>query len=65
MATLIDAYIQQLTSIEKKVFEIAKQHLETSFNLEESIGFKKWHAEQAQQQAQQAQQAPSSNTNTS
>lgn len=41
----IDAYIQQLTTMEKKVLNIAKEHLETSFSLENSIGFKKWYKE--------------------
>ena len=38
----IEAYIQQLTEIDKKVMQIAKDHLETSFSLENSIGFQKW-----------------------
>ncbi len=33
------AYISQLTPMEKKVLEIAKSHLESSFSLEKSIGF--------------------------
>ena len=39
---LIDDYIQQLNEKEKIVFEIAKEHLGTSFNIEKSIGYKKW-----------------------
>lgn len=39
---LIDIYISQLNDIEKKVFTIAKEHLETSFSIEKSIGFKQW-----------------------
>jgi len=39
---LIDDYIQQLNEKEKIVFEIAKEHLGTSFNVEKSIGYKKW-----------------------
>ena len=39
---LIDDYIQQLSEKEKIVFEIAKEHLGTSFNIEKSIGYKKW-----------------------
>ncbi len=39
---LIDDYIQQLSDMEKIVFEIAKEHLGTSFNIEKSIGYKKW-----------------------
>ena len=38
----IDDYIQQLSDMEKIVFEIAKEHLGTSFNIEKSIGYKKW-----------------------
>ena len=40
--TTLDEYVRQLTDIEKKVYHIAKEHLETSFSLENSIGFKKW-----------------------
>jgi len=39
---LIDDYIQQLNEKEKIVFKIAKEHLGTSFNIEKSIGYKKW-----------------------
>ena len=39
---LIDDYIEQLSEKEKIVYEIAKQHLGTSFNIEKSIGYKKW-----------------------
>jgi len=39
---LIDKYISQLNDIEKKVLTIAKEHLETSFSIEKSIGFKQW-----------------------
>ena len=39
---LIDNYISQLNDIEKKVLIIAKEHLETSFSIEKSIGFKQW-----------------------
>jgi len=55
----INAYIAQLTPQEQKVLKIAQEHLESSFNLVKSIGFKEWQAQQntvAQQaQAQQAQ----------
>jgi len=44
----IDAYIKQLTPMEKKVLQIAREHLETSFSLENSIGFIKWQAAQQQ-----------------
>ena len=39
---LIDDYIQQLNEEEKIVLKIAKEHLGTSFNIEKSIGYKKW-----------------------
>ena len=39
---LIDKYISQLNDIEKKVLTIAQEHLETSFSIEKSIGFKQW-----------------------
>jgi hypothetical protein len=42
----IEAYIKQLTPIEKKVLQIATEHLETSFSLENSIGFCKWQSAQ-------------------
>jgi len=36
------AYMAQLSPMEKKVLEIAKSHLESSFSLEKSIGFQNW-----------------------
>jgi hypothetical protein len=39
------AYMAQLSPIEKKVLEIAKSHLESSFSLEKSIGFENWKKE--------------------
>jgi hypothetical protein len=39
---LINIYISQLNDIEKKVLTIAREHLETSFSIEKSIGFKQW-----------------------
>jgi len=38
----IQTYISQLSDIEKKVLSIAKDHLETSFSIEKSLGFKEW-----------------------
>ena len=35
-------YINQLSILEKKTLEIAKDHLQSSFSIEESIGFKEW-----------------------
>jgi hypothetical protein len=53
------AYIEQLTPQEQKVLKIAMEHLETSFNLTKSIGFKEWQAQQTQ--AQQKLEATSIN----
>ena len=38
----INDYIRQLSPQEKKVLEIAREHLETSFNIEKSIGYMGW-----------------------
>jgi hypothetical protein len=38
----IERYLQTLTDMEKKVFIIAKEHLESSFSIENSTGFIKW-----------------------
>lgn len=38
----IDAYIAQLSEMEKKVLNIATLHLESSFSLVKSIGFQEW-----------------------
>ncbi len=35
-------YLNQLTDIQKIAYSIAKEHLESSFDLEKSIGFKQW-----------------------
>ena len=42
----IEAYIAQLTAIELRVLNIAKTHLESSFNLAKSVGFIQWRKEQ-------------------
>ena len=36
------AYISQLDATQRKAFEIAKEHLKTSFNPYLSTGFKEW-----------------------
>tara|TARA_B100000424_G_scaffold250337_1_gene224955 strand:+ start:4813 stop:4989 length:177 start_codon:yes stop_codon:yes gene_type:complete len=36
---LIEKYIESLDEKEKKTLEIAKSHLESSFDIEKSIGF--------------------------
>lgn len=53
--TLEQLYIDQLSAMEKIVLKIAEEHLETSFSLKKSIGFKSWLAEQLQAQQKQAQ----------
>ena len=35
-------YINQLTPMELIVLKIAKEHLQTSFDLKKSIGYKTW-----------------------
>jgi len=39
---MIQSYIEQLTEKEKTVYLIAIQKLETSFDIEKSIGYKEW-----------------------
>jgi len=41
-SSMISQYIQQLSEIEKIAFQIAKNHLGSSFNIEKSIGFIEW-----------------------
>ena len=38
----IDEYIKQLDEKEKLVLKIAKENLESSFDIKKSIGFLKW-----------------------
>jgi hypothetical protein len=38
----IKKYIESLTAIELKAYEIAKTHLQSSFSIEKSIGFIEW-----------------------
>ena len=38
----INAYISQLNEQEKLVLEIAKEHLQSSFDITKSIGFQEW-----------------------
>jgi hypothetical protein len=42
---LVLEYISQFGEKEKKAYEIAKDHLGTSFNIKKSIGFKEWKKE--------------------
>jgi len=43
-----ERYIAQLTPMERKTLEIARQHLESSFSLEQSIGYQEWLKKQQQ-----------------
>lgn len=40
-----EEFLKQLTPKEKKTYQIAKEHLGSSFSLEKCIGFQKWLAE--------------------
>ena len=41
-AEYISLYIEQMSPQEKLVLKIAIEHLESSFDIEKSIGFKEW-----------------------
>ena len=40
-----ESFLKQLTPKEKKTYQIAKEHLGSSFSLEKCIGFQKWFME--------------------
>lgn len=42
LVTLMEEYLQTLSEKEMKSYEIAKEHLGSSFQLEKSVGFLKW-----------------------
>ena len=42
MPDLVAEYIKTLSEKDKIVFELAKKHLGSSFNIKKSIGYKKW-----------------------
>lgn len=44
----LDEYVAQLTPQEQIVLKIAQEHLESSFDLVRSIGFKVWFAKKQQ-----------------
>ena len=46
MSTQVAKYIAQLSDVEERILKIAQDHLETSFNIKKSIGFKEWLAAQ-------------------
>lgn len=39
---MIEKYMNQLNDIHKQAMSIAKDHLETSFDITKSNGYKKW-----------------------
>ena len=47
--SVFQSYLAQLTPMETIVLNIAKSHLESSFSLEQSIGFQTWLKTQQQQ----------------
>ena len=40
--TWIEEYLNQLNEKQQKAFEIAKDHLKTSFSIKKSIGYQEW-----------------------
>ena len=50
---IFTAYIEQLSPREKHVLKIAQEHLETSFSIEKSIGFKQWYEAQRSKEIQE------------
>lgn len=44
--TLVEQYIAQMSPLQMQAFEIARSHLNTSFSIVKSNGFKQWIAEQ-------------------
>lgn len=42
-----ERYIETFTDKEQKAYEIAQDHLQSSFNLTKSLGFVKWKNEQS------------------
>ena len=56
--SVFQSYLAQLTPMETIVLNIAKSHLESSFSLEQSIGFQTWLKTQQQQQQPTAMPVP-------
>ena len=42
MDPLMEEYIAQLTPLQRQAYEIAKDHLGSSFDIKRSNGFKEW-----------------------
>jgi len=40
--TWIEEYLAQLNDKQRKAYEIAKDHLKTSFSMKKSIGYQEW-----------------------
>jgi len=58
---LVQEYLDQLSPLENTVYRIANAHLQSSFSLEQSLGFLEWKKKklllQAKQQPEQPEQA--------
>ena len=39
----VEEYLAQLNDKQRKAYEIAKDHLKTSFSMKKSIGFQEWY----------------------
>jgi hypothetical protein len=55
---LVQEYLDQLSPLENTVYRIANAHLQSSFSLEQSLGFIEWKKkkQQLEQQLEQAKQ---------
>ena len=47
---IVDSYVKEMNPTEKKTYEIAKEHLESSFSIEKSIGFIKYCEEELEEE---------------
>ena len=45
-ACVVQAYLQHLNPMERKTYQIAMEHLGTSFHIEKSNGFVEWRKKQ-------------------
>jgi len=55
---LVQEYLDQLSPLENTVYRIANAHLQSSFSLEQSLGFIEWKKKKQQlEQQQQLEQA--------
>ncbi len=52
---LVQEYLHQLSPLENTVYRIANAHLQSSFSLEQSLGFIEWKKKKLQQLEQQQQ----------